>query len=92
MTNVTRNKKCSKYTKMINQQDNKKIKINKSLSFIVTCFYINSLIVALLSSTLSILFLKSSIIKYFALILTIFVFNKYYSFKNIYPSIYVPYY
>lgn len=34
---------------------NKKIKINKSLSFIVTCFYINSLIVALLSSTLSIL-------------------------------------
>ena len=27
MTNVTRNKKCSKYTKMINQQDNKKIKI-----------------------------------------------------------------
>lgn len=61
---------------------NKKIKINKSLSFIVTCFYINSLIVALLSSTLSILFLKSSIIKYFALILTIFVFNKYYSFKK----------
>ena len=62
---------------------NKKIKINKSLSFIVTCFYINSLIVALLSSTLSILFLKSSMIKYFTLILTIFVFNKYYSFKKI---------
>ena len=61
---------------------NKKIKINKSLSFIVTCFYINSLILALLSSTLSILFLKSSIIKYFTLILTIFIFNKYYSFKN----------